>query len=85
MNITFAHINSIHWYQVLFSVFFGLMPWNYFTCNGGEILAHIKSKSDVIKPETYMQLLVMALICLLPPLVKKFFMKEEHKEKSKGE
>ena len=32
MNISFAHISAIRWYQVFFSIFFGLMPWNYFTC-----------------------------------------------------
>jgi len=56
------------------------MPWNYFTCQGGEILAHIKSKSDVIKPETYLQLIGIALACLLPPLLKKCFFNEKVKK-----
>lgn len=59
------------------------MPWNYITCQGGQILAHIKSKSDVIKPETYLQLLGMASIFLLPPLIKKFIMKPEEEVKEK--
>lgn len=53
------------------------MPWNFFTCEGGQILSQIKSKSDVIKPETYMQLALIAFACLIPPLAKKFFMKNE--------
>ncbi len=91
MNISFAHIQSIHWYQVFFSIFFGLMPWNFFTCQGGQILSTIKSKSDVIKPETYLQLALMAFLCLVPPLMKKLFMKNDdevttsHKDKTKKE
>jgi uncharacterized membrane protein YdjX (TVP38/TMEM64 family) len=82
MNISFAHIESIQWYQVFFSIFFGLMPWNYFTCQGGQILAHIKSKADVIKPETYLQLAGIAIVCLVPPLVKRFVLKDRQKGKS---
>ena len=80
MNISFAHIKSIKWYQVFFSIFFGLMPWNFFTCEGGQILAHIKSKSDVIKPETYMTLGLIAVACLIPPLVKKYVIKNDEDE-----
>lgn len=76
MNISFAHISAIHWYQVFFSIFIGLMPWNFFTCQGAEILSQIKSKSDVIKPETYLQLSTIAIAFLIPPLVKKFVMKD---------
>lgn len=77
MNISFAHISAIHWYQVFFSIFIGLMPWNFFTCEGGEILSQIKSKSDVIKPETYLQLATIAIAFLIPPLAKRFFLKEQ--------
>ena len=76
MNVSFAHIDSIKWYQVFFSIFFGLMPWNFFTCEGGEILSQIKSKSDVIKPETYMKLAMIAIACLVPPLAKKYLFKQ---------
>ncbi|CDW79263.1 UNKNOWN [Stylonychia lemnae] len=79
MNISFAHIEAIKPYQVFFSIFIGLMPWNFFTCQGGQILSEIKSKSDVIKPETYMQLIGFAVVCLIPPLIKKFFIKEKAK------
>jgi hypothetical protein len=51
------------------------MPWNFFTCEGGQILSTIKSKSDVIKPETYMRLAIIAGACLLPPLIKKYVAK----------
>lgn len=37
-------------------------------------MTHIKSKSDVIKPETYIQLGVIAIACLIPPLVKKYLL-----------
>jgi hypothetical protein len=53
------------------------MPWNFFTCEGGKILSTIQSKSDVIKPETYVQLAVIAVACLLPPLAKKYLFKKE--------
>jgi hypothetical protein len=38
------------------------MPWNYFTCKGGEILAHIKSKSDVITSETYISVRIISTL-----------------------
>jgi hypothetical protein len=77
MNLSFAHIKIIKPHQVFFSIFFGLMPWNFFTCEGGQILSTIKSKSDVIKPETYMRLAIIAVACLIPPLVKKFIAKKD--------
>ena len=80
MNVSFAHINSITWYKVFFSIFFGLMPWNFFTCEGGQILSQIRSKSDVIKTETYLQLGLIACACLIPPLAKKYCMKPKGKE-----
>ena len=79
MNISFAHIKAIQWYQVFFSIFFGLMPWNFITCEGGEVLAHIKSKADVIKPETYMLLGGIAIACLIPPLAKRYLFTTETK------
>ncbi len=53
------------------------MPWNFFTCEGGQILSEIKSKADVIKPETYVRLAIIAAACLLPPMIKKCITKSE--------
>ena len=84
MNLSFAHIDAIKPHQVFFSIFIGLMPWNFFTCEGGQILSTIKSKSDVIKPETYMRLAIIAGACLLPPLIKKYFTKAVEKDETKS-
>jgi uncharacterized membrane protein YdjX (TVP38/TMEM64 family) len=83
MNLSFAHIDSIKPYQVFLSVFLGLMPWNYITCEGGEILAQIKSKSDIIKPETYMKLIFIAVAFLIPPIYKKFVGAKDEKSEKK--
>ena len=56
--------------------------------NCKEILSQIKSKSDVIKPETYLSLFLMAMACLLPPLIKNLCLKKVQGtkgEKSKAE
>jgi hypothetical protein len=83
MNVSFAHISSIRPPHVFLSIFIGLMPWNFLTCQGGEILAHIKSKNDVIKPETYIQLACIAIAFLIPPLIKKYVLKEDSPDKIK--
>ena len=84
MNLSFAHIDAIKLHQVFFSIFIGLMPWNFFTCEGGQVLSTIKSKSDVIKPETYMRLGLIAAACLLPPLIKKYVAKAVEKNEGKS-
>ena len=84
MNLSFAHISMIQPYQVFFSIFIGLMPWNYFTVEGGQILSTITSKEDVIKPETYMRLAMIAVACLIPPIAKKFLIKKKDDGKVKG-
>ena len=84
MNLSFAHISMIKPYQVFFSIFIGLMPWNFFTVEGGEILSTITSKEDVIKPETYMRLALIAVACLIPPIAKKFLVKKKVDDKAAG-
>jgi hypothetical protein len=85
MNLSFAHISIIKPHQVFLSIFIGLMPWNFFTCEGGEILSQIKSKEDVIKPETYMRLAMIAGACLIPPIAKKFMGKKTEVKGNKKE
>ena len=60
------------------------MPWNFFTCEGGEILSQIKSKEDVIKPETYIRLAMIAGACLIPPIAKKLMSKGVDKDAKKN-
>lgn len=75
MNITFGHIGIPDSY-VFFSIFFGLMPWNFIVCQAGSVLSTIKSKSDILQPQTYIQLFLIAFAFLLPPLVKRIFCKK---------
>ena len=70
MNLIFPHIGIPDTY-VFFSIFFGLMPWNYFVCEAGNVLSSIKDKSDVVNPITILKLLGIALFILLPPLLKR--------------
>lgn len=74
MNITFPHL-GIKDHYVIFSIFFGLMPWNFIVCEAGSVLSTIQSKADVLKPETYVHLILIAFAFLLPPLIKKLFWK----------
>lgn len=36
-----------------FSIFVGLMPWNYIACAAGSKIATFKDKSDIMNWETY--------------------------------
>lgn len=78
MNVTFPHI-GISGLMIASSTFIGLMPWNYITVEGGNMIATIKGKEDIVKPETYMKLIVIALFFLIPPIVKMTCMKEKVK------
>ena len=80
MNISFAHMDTISAFKLVLSVFFGLMPWNFITCSGGKLIATIQSKADIVKPETYIQLISIAFLSLLPILIKKVFFNNYGKE-----
>lgn len=47
-------------------------------------MSQIKSKEDVIKPETYMRLAIIAVACLIPPIVKKFIGKKPEESAKKN-
>lgn len=47
-------------------------------------MSTISSKDDVIKPETYMRLAMIAVACLIPPIVKKFLVKKTDQVKVEG-
>ena len=72
MNVSFPHLGIKDSY-VLLSIFLGLMPWNFIVCEAGSVLSTIESKSDVLRPETYIKLLLIAFVFLLPPLLKRLF------------
>ncbi|CAG7732179.1 unnamed protein product [Allacma fusca] len=55
-----------------FSVFFGLMPYNYITVQAGEILRSLESASDVISYKTMLVLGVVAVLNFAPVLHKKY-------------
>ena len=74
MNISLAHLDVPKHYFV-FSIFFGLMCWNFLTCQAGVIISTFKSKDEIMKSDNYIFLIILALLALLPPLIKKMFAK----------
>lgn len=52
MNLVFPHLGiEVLWMS--FSIFIGLMPWNYIACAAGSKIATFKDKSDIMNWETY--------------------------------
>ena len=52
MNLVFPHLGiEVAWMS--FSIFVGLMPWNYISCAAGSKIATFKDKSDIMNWETY--------------------------------
>jgi uncharacterized membrane protein YdjX (TVP38/TMEM64 family) len=52
MNLVFPHLGiEVLWMS--FSIFVGLMPWNYIACAAGSKIATFKDKSDIMNWETY--------------------------------
>jgi len=54
MNITFPHI-GISNKMLIFTVFIGIAPWNFFSCSAGEFLSTLATTSDIMKKEQYIQ------------------------------
>ena len=61
MNITFPHL-GIKGHYVFFSIFLGLMPWNFIVWNAGNVLSTIQSKEDVVNPTRYNESSISVLI-----------------------
>lgn len=79
MNISFPHI-GIKDHYIIFSIFIGLMPWNFIVCEAGSVLSTIQSKSDIVNPENGLKLAGIAILFLLPPLIKNLFCKKMEEE-----
>eukprot|EP01017_Pseudomicrothorax_dubius_P048490 TRINITY_DN8831_c0_g1_i1.p1 TRINITY_DN8831_c0_g1~~TRINITY_DN8831_c0_g1_i1.p1 ORF type:complete len:245 (+),score=18.85 TRINITY_DN8831_c0_g1_i1:64-798(+) len=77
MNLTFPHIPTIPTTYFICSIALGLIPWNFLTCQAGEIISHIKSKDDVIQASTYFKLILLALGLLIPPILRRFLCKNK--------
>ncbi|PSN35251.1 Transmembrane protein 41A [Blattella germanica] len=52
-----------------FSIFIGLMPYNFMTVQAGEILGSLTSLDEFVKVKTLLKLGAMAFSALIPPLI----------------
>uniref|UniRef100_H2Z2V4 VTT domain-containing protein n=1 Tax=Ciona savignyi TaxID=51511 RepID=H2Z2V4_CIOSA len=72
LNIT-SPIIGVPIHLFFFSVAVGLMPYNFICVQTGSILASVKSLDDVFSLSTFMGMLLVAMVALLPGiLVRKF-------------
>lgn len=54
-----------------FSVFIGLMPYNFICVQTGSMLSQISSMEDVFTSGTLLKLAAIALVALVPSLIMK--------------
>lgn len=71
MNLTFPHLR-VDDLAFLLSMFFGLAAWNFIVCEAGQLLTTIKSKSDILTPRVYFQLLLVGLVVLCLALARRW-------------
>ncbi|KAG9302576.1 hypothetical protein G9A89_007280 [Geosiphon pyriformis] len=53
------------------SMFFGSIPYNFASCQAGNILAEIQSTADIWDPLLLLKMLFVSLLFLIPPLLSK--------------
>jgi len=70
MNLSFPHLH-IPIPHFVGSVAIGLMPWNFLTCKAGMVISTFKSKGEIFDSTTYVTLMGLALLFLLPPIFRK--------------
>nr|XP_002128025.1 transmembrane protein 41A-A-like [Ciona intestinalis] len=74
LNITSPIIGvPIHLFFV--SVFIGLMPYNFICVQTGSILASVKSMDDVFSMSTFIGMLLVAVVALLPGILLRSYTK----------
>ena len=69
-NVVLPHINSLHLGHVLAGVIIGQAPYNFSVAKAGQILSTIKSKSDIVSKENSLAMVGLALVFLLPIVIK---------------
>jgi len=70
MNLSFPHLNiPIHYFTG--SIAIGLIPWNFLTCKAGLVISTFKSKGDIFDTTTYVMLAGLAIVFLIPPIVRR--------------
>nr|CCA14003.1 SNARE associated Golgi protein putative [Albugo laibachii Nc14] len=61
--------------------FFGLIPYNFLSCQAGLMLSKLKSKEEIVNKQTTFQLVVIAVLGgILLPILKKRFRPKQRKE-----
>lgn len=72
MNMA-APVLDIPVHLFFFSVFFGLMPYNFLSVEAGGILTEITSTGDIFTTATTLKLLAAACVAILPTILVKRF------------
>jgi len=72
MNLSFPHLDIPVYYFVP-SIIIGLAPWNFLTCKAGEIIGNFHSRDEIITTSTYVTLIGIALMFLVPPLIRNIY------------
>ncbi|HSN17438.1 MAG TPA: VTT domain-containing protein [Gammaproteobacteria bacterium] len=68
-NILFGLTDIVAWRFLLLTVV-GILPDSVIYCNIGANLAHVKSAHDLLSPATILTLLLLAILCLTPVLLR---------------
>ena len=64
MNLTFPHMGIQPWVMYL-SIFFGLIPWNFLTCQAGQKLVQFANKNDIFTKDLYVKLFCVAAFYII--------------------
>jgi len=62
---------DVPFFKFFFSIFFGLIPYNFVTVSAGSILSNLKSAQDVFDIGTLLKIFVIAIASLIPVILKK--------------
>jgi len=58
--------------EQMYSIFIGIIPFNYITVNAGLIISELKSVNDIYQPKTIFFLVALSFISLIPVILNKF-------------
>ena len=66
--------------EQIYSVFIGMIPFNYITVHAGLLLSELKTVNDIYQPKTVFLLVLLSLLSLIPAIMRKFGKKDEKEE-----
>ncbi|KAG2383555.1 hypothetical protein C9374_004226 [Naegleria lovaniensis] len=66
--------------EQIYSVFIGMIPFNYITVHAGLLLSELTTVNDIYQPKTVFLLLFLSLLSLIPAIMRRFEKPKDEKE-----